>query len=50
LLTSHDEALIFDLQDDRFPNGLAVGGEKCQSVMGLPIIKGDGTLTGTYTV
>ncbi|XP_045160110.2 probable 3',5'-cyclic phosphodiesterase pde-5 isoform X3 [Mercenaria mercenaria] len=34
------------LADDRFPDGLAVGGEKCQSVMGLPVIKGDGTLTG----
>ncbi|WAR23266.1 PDE5-like protein [Mya arenaria] len=34
------------LADDRFPDGLAVGGEKCQSVMGLPIIKGDGSLTG----
>ncbi|XP_052274337.1 probable 3',5'-cyclic phosphodiesterase pde-5 isoform X2 [Dreissena polymorpha] len=34
------------LADDRFPDGLAVGGEKCQSVMGLPIIKGDGTLIG----
>lgn len=36
------------LQDDRFPDGLAVGGEKCQSVMGLPVIKGDGTITGKW--
>ncbi|KAL4235697.1 hypothetical protein ACF0H5_004090 [Mactra antiquata] len=38
------------LADDRFHGGLAVGGEKCQSVMGLPVIKGDGTFTGVIEV
>ncbi|KAK3612701.1 hypothetical protein CHS0354_042228 [Potamilus streckersoni] len=34
------------LSDDRFPEGLAVGGDKAQSVMGLPIIKADGKISG----
>ena len=38
------------LQDERFPEGLAVGGEKAQSVLGLPIVKGDGSVIGKLFV
>lgn len=34
------------LADERFPEGLAVGGEKAQSVLGLPVVKGDGSVLG----
>ena len=42
----YDFSLNVSLQDERFPEGLAVGGEKAQSVLGLPVVKGDGSVLG----